>query len=55
MCDAVAIATLPSLQAEIALAALALGKPVFAEKPMASDLADARAMLRRPSKAGGRP
>jgi len=44
--DAVAIATLPALQAEIALAALKLGKPVFAEKPMASSLADARAMLR---------
>jgi predicted dehydrogenase len=43
--QAVAIATLPSLQAEIAIAALKLGKPVFAEKPMASDLASARAML----------
>jgi predicted dehydrogenase len=41
----VAIATLPSLQAQIAAAALALGKPVFAEKPMASDLAGARSML----------
>ena len=44
--DAVAIATLPSLQAPIAICALELGKPVFAEKPMASDLAGARAMLR---------
>jgi predicted dehydrogenase len=44
--DAVAIATPPALQARIALAALALAKPVFAEKPMASTLADARAMLR---------
>jgi predicted dehydrogenase len=44
--DAVAIATPPSLQPEIALAALAAGKPVFAEKPMASTLADAQAMLR---------
>ena len=43
--QAVAIATLPSLQAQIATAALALGKPVFAEKPMANDLASARAML----------
>ncbi|MEP7029298.1 MAG: Gfo/Idh/MocA family oxidoreductase [Pseudolabrys sp.] len=45
--QAVAIATLPSLQAQIAIAALELGKPVFAEKPMASDLAGARAMLKQ--------
>lgn len=45
--DAVAIATLPSLQAEVAIAALARGKPVFAEKPLASDLASARAMLQQ--------
>ena len=45
--QAVAIATLPNLQAQIATTALALGKPVFAEKPMASDLASARAMLRQ--------
>jgi predicted dehydrogenase len=43
----VAIATLPSLQAQVAIRALELGKPVFAEKPMASDLAAARAMLRQ--------
>ena len=43
--DAVAIATMPALQAQVACAALTLGKPVFAEKPMASTLADARAML----------
>ena len=42
--DAVAIATMPCLQTEIALAALAAGKPVFAEKPMASTLIEARAM-----------
>jgi predicted dehydrogenase len=47
--DAVAIATLPSLQDEIALAALQMGKPVFAEKPMASNLSGARAMLRQAS------
>ncbi len=45
--QAVAIATLPSLQTQIAIRALELGKPVFIEKPMASDLASARAMLRQ--------
>jgi predicted dehydrogenase len=45
----VAIATLPSLQAQIAIHALKLGKPVFAEKPLASDLGTARAMLRQAS------
>ena len=45
--QAVAIATLPSLQAQIAIRALELGKPVFAEKPLASDLGAAGAMLRQ--------
>ena len=45
--QAVAIATLPSLQAQIAIRALELGKPVFAEKPLASDLGAAAAMLRQ--------
>src|SRR5512146_374574 len=45
--QAVAIATMPSLQAQIAIHALELGKPVFAEKPMASDLDGAHAMLRQ--------
>jgi predicted dehydrogenase len=45
--QAVAIATLPSLQAQIAIRALELGKPVFIEKPMAGDLAAARAMLQQ--------
>ncbi len=45
--DAVAIATMPSLQPEIALRALELGKPVFVEKPMASTLKAADAMLRQ--------
>lgn len=50
--QAVVIATLPSLQAEIAVAALQAGKPVFAEKPMAGDLAAARAMLRAAEQSG---
>jgi predicted dehydrogenase len=50
--QAIAIATLPSLQAEIAISALKLGKPVFAEKPMASDLSVARAMLRQAEASG---
>ena len=49
--DAVAIPTLPSLQAQVATAALALGKPVFAEKPLAGDLPSARAMLRQAEQA----
>src|SRR5580765_1371677 len=48
--QAVAIATLPTLQAQIAMRALELGKPVFAEKPMASDLDGARAMLQQATK-----
>lgn len=50
--QAVVIATLPSLQAEIAIAALKAGKPVFAEKPMAGDLAAARAMLTAAEQSG---
>jgi predicted dehydrogenase len=42
--DAVAIAAMPNLQPAIAIHALELGKPVFAEKPMAADLASAQAM-----------
>lgn len=44
--DAVAIATPPRVQSAIAIRALQLGKPVFAEKPLAADLAGAEAMLR---------
>jgi len=52
--DAVAIATLPSLQPDIAIRALALGKPVFAEKPLASTLEAAHAMLEA-ARASGKP
>ncbi len=51
--DAVAIATPPRFQPEIAVRALDLGKAVFIEKPMAADLAGASAMMqavgRRPN------
>jgi len=50
--QAVAIATLPSLQSAIAIRALELGKPVFAEKPMAGDLGHAHAMLQQAEKSG---
>jgi predicted dehydrogenase len=42
--DAIAIATPPVLQPRIALAAIALGKPVFAEKPIAATLTDAETL-----------
>ena len=51
--DAVAIATPPRLQPAIAVRALAHGKPVFVEKPLAVDLESAAAMLRQA--AGGPP
>jgi predicted dehydrogenase len=50
--DAVAIAVAPSLQAAIAIRALELGKPVFAEKPMAADLAEAQAMAQAAESSG---
>jgi predicted dehydrogenase len=43
--DAVAVAVPPDRQPEMARHALELGKPVFVEKPLAADLAGARAML----------
>ncbi len=52
--DAVVIATSPGAQPAIAIRALALGKPVFAEKPMAADLAGAEAMAQAAA-ASGRP
>jgi len=44
--EAVAIATTPALQPEIAVAALGRGKPVFAEKPLAADVAGAGRMAK---------
>jgi predicted dehydrogenase len=52
--DAVAIAAMPSLQPAIAIHALELRKPVFAEKPMAADLAGAQTMAAA-AEASGRP
>lgn len=45
--DAIAIATPPELQPQIAIAALKNGKAVFAEKPLAVDVSGARDMLRQ--------
>lgn len=45
--DAVAIATPPRQQPPIAVRALQLGKPVFAEKPLAADIGGAQSMLRQ--------
>ena len=50
--DAVAIAVPPDLQPEIARRALALGKPVFVEKPLAADLAGARGHARAAQRSG---
>lgn len=44
--DAIAIATPPVVQPEIALAAMSIGKPVFAEKPLAAKLADAERLVK---------
>lgn len=51
---AVAVAVPPDLQPEVAQRALALGKPVFAEKPLAADLPGAAAMLAA-ARASGKP
>ena len=42
----------PDLQPEVARHALALGKPVFVEKPLAADLAGARAMVSAAQQSG---
>jgi predicted dehydrogenase len=44
--------TVPAAHAEVASAALAAGKHVFNEKPMASDLASARALIAQAEAAG---
>lgn len=50
--DVVTIATPPSLQSDIALFALAQGKPVFCEKPLAATTLAASAMLDAARRAG---
>jgi len=49
---AVAIAVPPEKQPEVARRALELGKPVFAEKPLAADLAGGHAMLAAAQRSG---
>jgi predicted dehydrogenase len=50
--DAVTIAAPPRLQPAIAMRALALGKPVFAEKPMAAGVEQAETMARAAATSG---
>lgn len=50
--DAVAIAVPPAIQSEIARVAVASGKAIFAEKPLATDLAHAHAVAAAAEKAG---
>lgn len=51
-CDAVSIATPDHLHLEPVLAALAAGKHVLVEKPLATSLPDARAMIDRADRGG---
>ena len=50
--DAVIVTTYPATHREIAEAALAAGKPVLCEKPLADTLANARAMAEAAERAG---
>jgi predicted dehydrogenase len=50
--EAVVIASPQETHREIALAAFALGKPVFCEKPLGADLADSRAMVQAAEDSG---
>lgn len=50
--DAVIIASPPEFHKDIALAAFALGKPVFCEKPLGATLSDAEAMAAAAENAG---
>jgi predicted dehydrogenase len=50
--DLVLNLTLPAGHAEVALAAIAAGKPVYGEKPLAATTADARSVLDAAARAG---
>ena len=50
--DAVVVSVPPAVQEEVALATLALGKPILAEKPMAPDAASAWRMAEAAAAAG---
>jgi predicted dehydrogenase len=50
--EAIVIASPQSTHREIALAALALGKPVFCEKPLGASLDDSRAMVAAAAQSG---
>ncbi len=50
--QAIVIAAPPEMHRPIALAALALGKPVFCEKPLGASLDDSRAMVAAAEQAG---
>ena len=50
--EAIIIATPQELHREIALAAFALGKPVFCEKPLGANLDDSRAMVAAAQESG---
>jgi predicted dehydrogenase len=50
--DLVLNLTIPAAHADVALAAIAAGKPVYGEKPLASTTDEARTMLAAASKAG---
>ncbi|WP_328744943.1 Gfo/Idh/MocA family oxidoreductase [Streptomyces sp. NBC_00285] len=52
--DTVLNLTVPAAHAEIALGAIAHGKNVYGEKPLAAELADAHAVLEAAAKAGAR-
>src|ERR1700733_9316254 len=51
--DVISVATPTVLHRDMTLAALAAGKPVLCEKPLAGDVESARELVRPPAVAGG--